>query len=350
MTMYYFIYALVLCGVPISLIDNEKMRRLLQVGFFIIALSFLVLFAGLRPNNIDRDYQNYADWFNRIAIGTATNQDFSEDPAFFLISLLAIYSGLKFTAVALIYAALSFVAILYFAATAVSNRWMTLYFYLLFCDYFTIGIMTEIRAMAAIPLMAISLYFACSGYRRRSILVFCAALAFHLSVIVALPILILILFGVKFYSRVWAISLALLTYIAVEFFDKIVEFMSGSARIARALDVNSINDMSRLSWTASVHLITIVISVTVWRKLSLHQRVAVLCSGVGLSLMLIFLPFTGLGYRFYYIFDLYWVLQLVVFMELSRGHKRLTYAALLIILGFAVYSKSLENLVLLKWM
>lgn len=348
--MYYFIYAIVLCGVPISLIDNEKIRRLLQVGFFIITISFLVLFAGLRPNNVDNDYQNYVDWFNRIAIGTASTQDISEDPAFFLISILAIYSGLKFTAVALTYAALSFLAVLYFAATTVSNRWITVYFYLIFCDYFTIGIMTEIRAMAAIPLMAISLYFACSGYRWRSIVVFCAALAFHLSVIVALPILILILLGVKFYSRVWAISLALLTYIAVEYFESIVKFMTGSARIARALDINTINDMSRLSWTALAHLITIGISVIIWKRLSLHQRVAVLCSGVGLSLMLIFLPYTGLGYRFYYIFDLYWVLQLVVFMEMSRGYKRLIYVALLIMLGFGIYSKSLNSMASLKWM
>ena len=347
--MYYFIYALVLCGVPISLIDNVKMRRIFQVCFFIVTLSVLVLFAGLRPGNIDRDYQGYVDWFNRIAIGSASNQDLFSDPAFSLISLLAIYSGCKFTAAALMYAALSVVAILYFATTAVNNRWITLYFYLLFCDYFAIGIMTEIRAMAAIPLMAISLYLACSGEKRRSALVFCVALAFHLSVIVALPILTLVLLGVRFYSRIWAISLAPLAYVAIGHYSKLIDFFSASARFAGALDVNTINDVSRLNWTATVHLATIGISIIVWRKLSLHQRVAVFSSCVGLSLMLIFLPFTGLGYRFYYIFDFYWLLQLIAFVELSRGNKRLIYAALLIILGFGVYAKSLESLASFGW-
>ena len=166
MNAYYFMYGLVLWGVPISLIDNAKVRRQCQLLYFGFILAALALFAGLRAPTVDHDYLNYLDWFNRIAAGTASNKDLVRDPAFGLTALIVAHLGVNFLAVALTYAVFCMLALSYFAIIAVCNRWLTLYFYLLFCDYFIVGEMTEIRAMVAIPLMAISIYFACAGEKR----------------------------------------------------------------------------------------------------------------------------------------------------------------------------------------
>ncbi len=351
MKAYYFIYALVLCGVPISLIDDVKVRRQSQVLYFAFILAVLSLFAGLRSPLVDRDYLNYLDWFNSIAAGTATSKDLLRDPAFGLMSWIVAHLGGNYLIVALTYAVLSMLALSYFADIAVCNRWLTLYFYLLFCDYFIVGEMTEIRAMVAIPLMAISVYAACVGDKRKSLGIYLVALAFHFSVIISLPILALLLMGVQFRSRLWVIAFVPLTFIAILFLHPIIEYMTGFYRLSEAANGGvPDNDLSRASWTALAHLLVICAGVLwAWKSLSLHHRVAVIFSSLGLSLLLIFISNSELGFRFLALYEIYWTLLLIVFMEMLHGYKRLVYCGALCILGFGLYNKSLQSVVPYMW-
>jgi hypothetical protein len=351
MSAYYFIYALVLCGVPISLIDDAKIRRQCQVLYFTFILTVLAIFAGLRSPSVDHDYLNYVDWFNSIAAGTAATGLLLRDPAFGLISWVVSGVGGKFLVVALIYAVLAVLALSYFAIAAVSNRWLTLYFYLLFCDYFIVGEMTEIRSMVAIPLMAISLYFACSGDKKRSIGIYILGLTFHFSIIISLPILVLLLMGVQFRSRWWVIAFVPLSFVAIFFFNPIIEAMTGFYRISEAANQGvPDNDLSRSSWTALVHLLVIAACLLwAWKRLSLHHRVATIFSGLGLSLLLIFISNSELGFRFLALYEIYWLLLLIVLMEMLQGYKRLLYCGALCLLGFGLYNKSLQAVVPYVW-
>lgn len=344
-------YGLVLWGVPISLIDNAKVRRQCQLLYFGFILAALALFAGLRAPTVDHDYLNYLDWFNRIAAGTASNKDLVRDPAFGLTALIVAHLGGNFLAVALTYAVFSMLALSYFAIIAVCNRWLTLYFYLLFCDYFIVGEMTEIRAMVAIPLMAISIYFACAGEKKKSIAIYFVALTFHFSVILSLPVLALLLLGVQFRSRLWVFAFVPLTFGAILFLHPIIEFMLGFYRLSEAANGGvPDNDLSRVSWTALAHLLVITAgAVWAWKSLSLHHRVAVIFSSLGLSLLLIFISDSELGFRFLGLYEIYWVLLLIVFMEMLRGYKRLLYCGALCLLGFSLYNKSLQNVVPYMW-
>jgi hypothetical protein len=90
-------------------------------------------------------------------------------------------------------------------------------------------------------------------------------------------------------------------------------------------------------------LVTVFIGVSVvWRRLSLLYRVAVLCSGYGVGLFVIFLSNTALATRCLDVFEIYALLLYVVFMQLLKGNKRLAYVAMLVVLGFGLYVKELS--------
>lgn len=78
-----------------------------------------------------------------------------------------------------------------------------------------------------------------------------------------------------------------------------------------------------------------------WKKLNLHQRLATIGCGAGLMLFVVFGWKTGLGTRLLYIFDVYWLLLMMMILEELKGNTRLFYVVFLTIVGFGLYCKSL---------
>jgi len=207
MIPYYVIYALVLAGIPICLIDDIQVRKNAQYIYFSFIVLALTVFAGVRSSHVDRDYANYIIWFNEIANGSANQMWWMRDPPFALLSYAISKIGLSFSAVAVTYAFIGLISTINLVVLTVSSRWSILYFYLFFCQYFIVGEMTEIRSAVAIPLMLTSLYYACEKRWPRSVFFLVIALLFHLSVLIVLPILILLFIGVRYRTRIWLIFL-----------------------------------------------------------------------------------------------------------------------------------------------
>jgi hypothetical protein len=344
MTPYYVIYGLVLSGIPICFIDDGPVRRMAQKVYFTFIAIALVAFAGARGTMVDRDYDNYAIWFHAIASGDATPMQWLRDPTFALLSYATSLFGFSYTAVATLYALLGLISTIFFVLVASAQRWITLYFYLFFCLYYLEGEITLIRSAVAVPLMALSLYLACEEHRRKALAFYILALLFHFSVIIALPFFLMLLAGVKFRSRFWVYSLAAFGVIVSQMMSHVVEMLSGLYRISEYLNAPRTEaDLPVLSWYALAHLIAIAFCVLLlWGKLSLHQRVATLLAAFGLCLFQIFIRNTGLATRFIDIFDLYWILVLVAVLEKLNGNRRFVYIAFLIMIGLALFIKSLQ--------
>ena len=157
--------------------------------------------------------------------------------------------------------------------------------------------------------------------------------------------------GVEFRSRLWVVAFVPLTFGAILYLHPIIQFLSGFYRLSEAANGGvSDNDLSRASWTALAHLLVIGTGLLwAWKSLSLHHRVAVIFSSLGLSLLLIFISNSELGFRFLALYEIYWILLMIIFMEMLRGYKRLIYCGALCILGFGLYNKSLQNVAPYIW-
>jgi EpsG family len=344
MTSYFYIYGLVAAGVLICFLDDSPLRRVAQWVYFAVVLFVLATFAGMRSPGVDRDFNDYATWFSLIQSGDAPRLAWMRDPAFAAFAWIASRLGFAYPAVAFVYALLGLLATWRFAVAVSARRWVTLFFYLLFCQYYIVLDMTEIRAAVAIPLMALSLYYASEGRRLRAGVIFVAALFFHFSVIVALPFLCLLCWGVRFKTRGWLYALIALGALASLTMRSVIDLLSGLYRVSEYLNGGAEeNDLRVISWYALAHLMIIAIPVCLlWKRLNLHQRMATIASSTGLMLFLIFGWNTGLATRLLYIFDLYWLLIMMIVLEQLKRETRILYVAFLALVGFALFWKSLQ--------
>jgi hypothetical protein len=346
MSVYFLIYGLVTSGIAICFIGDRSFRRVAQTLYFLVVLFTLATFAGMRSPDVDRDFQKYVGWFDLIQSGAAPLLAWIRDPAFAGIAYAVSWAGASFSMVAFIYAVAGITATWILAVSISLERWATLLFYLFFCQFYIVWDMTEIRAAVAIPLMAMSLYLACQGYRRHATAVFVVALIFHFSAIAGLPLLILIFAGVRFRSRGWLIVLAVGGAMAAVAMRSVINLFSGLYRISEYLNGGAEeHDLRVISWYALAHLIAIIAALYFWKRLTLHQRMAVVACGLGLVLFLVFGWNTGLATRLLYVFDIYWLLIMLMLVEQLKGEMQVLYVGALFIAGLALYCKSLQYVV-----
>lgn len=343
MNPYFLIYGLVTMGTLICFIEDRDVRRVAQGIYFLAVLLTLSIFAGMRSPGVDADFENYAGWFGLIQSGDAPLVAWIRDPAFGAISYLISRTGLSFSVVAFIYALAGITATWILAFSISLERWATLFFYLLFCQYYMVLDMTEIRAAVAIPLMACGLYLACEGRRRQAIAVFVLAILFHFSAMAGIPLLFLIFMGVRFRSRVWLLVLAVVGAVASVTMQSLINLLSGLYRLSEYLNGGAEeHDLRVISWYALAHLLAIVVALFFWKKLTFHQRMAVVACGAGLMLFLVLGWNTGLATRLLYVFDVYWLLIMLMLVEHLKGEVQVLYVGALLIVGFALYWKSLQ--------
>lgn len=354
MIAYFLVYAMVAIGIAICFIGDQRVRRACQGMYFLTVLLGLAGFAGLRSPNVDRDFQDYLAWFDLIQSGAAPLFAWIRDPAFAGTSYVVSRAGASYSAVAFVYALVGIIATWILAVSISLERWVTLLFYLLFCQFYIVWEMTEIREAVAIPLMACSLYLACEAHRRAAVAVFLLAIIFHFSAIMGLPLLVLLLAGVRFRSRAWLVAMAATGALAAVAMRSLVNLLSGLYRISEYLNGGAEeHDLRVISWYALAHLAVILAAMLFWRKLSPHQRMAVVACGFGLTLFLIFGWNTGLATRFLYIFDIYWLFIMLIPVEHLKSEAQVLYVGALFVGGLALYCKSLQYVdpytVIEKW-
>jgi hypothetical protein len=346
MATYLNLYLFVLCGVPIAWMGDTATRRGLQKLYFLFLWIVLSVFAGSRSLSVDRDLQTYFEWFQSIVTNQATAAEWLRDPSFGLISYMMFHLGLGFRAVVLTYDLLAVGALMAVAVSAASERWSTLTFYLVFCQYYAVSEMTEIRAAVAIPVMTLSIFAACRKRWQLSAVLLVVAIFFHFSAILALPVCIFLLAGAQFRSRMYIVLLVAVAVIAYIELSPLMALLSNLYRLSEYLNGGEEqNDLKVISWYALLHLLPIAIAVFYsWKKLSLQIRVAALLASIGMACFFMLSWNTGLATRLLYLFDLFWIILWVHALDRIEGARTYLYTFLMIALGLALYVKSLQYL------
>lgn len=351
MQWYYIIYFAALSGVSICFINDIPLRRRCQKYYFYALVVLLVVFAGLRSSDVDRDYTNYSEWFNGISVGELYPQDWFKDPAFVIISYLIASLGWSYVGVTLIYAAISVSAKLHFSRIVSEGRWLTLFFYLVLARSFIRHEMTQTRAGVAIALMSISIYLAFRGRKRKAGLFYFLALLFHLSALIGFPMFFITWRGFRIRSRLWLAMLVPLSLVLKYALQNILQLLSGFSRVTPYLNGGYDTAHVRV-FTAYfvIRLAALLVAVLIyWKRLSDEQRLAVLGASAGIFLLISLSANDALALRSADIFGLF---ELVVFMipiHFLKGHLRIVYAVFIVLLGLGFFRASLELIGPYQW-
>lgn len=351
MYWYYFIYGLVLGGVPLSLMNGRKLRRSFQILYFPFVLFALTLFAGFRSPAIDNDYQSYLGWFNAIAAGGLTAFDWIKDPGFVLVSRIAVALGMSYVGATFVLVALALAGIVRFAWLACGERTVSILIYLVFCRFFLAQEMTAIRAGVAIPLLSLSILYMYRGRRLHAILLFLFAAAFHISVLAGLPIVLLAMRGVRFNSRWWIGSMIPAVILLRIFAQNILEMVSQLSRISPYLNGTlQIGTIRVLSVYVVARVIFLVLVVSfLWKKVSPEERLFIFCSGTGLSLQLLFSFNDTIALRSSELFGLFDVMLFIIPLNYLKPPMAYAFILILVILGALFFTSSLSIIEPYRW-
>jgi len=343
MIAYYIVFGVLLCGLCLPLVRDDLVRRPFLWAYFVFIFVLLVSFAGLRSPYIDHDYSDYATWFSEIQSASFGAEGLLKDPAFAGVALSLVTVGLTYVFVPVIYASMALAAKIVLAFSVATERAVAIYFFLIFCRFFVLLEMTQIRAAVAIPLMTLAVYLACARKPAKAILLYLLALAFHLSVAAGIPLFILILCGVSFKSRMWVLIFAPLAGGVSLVFESILSQLLGVYRIGEYIGGQDAGDsLSLLSIHFFMHIgVILFVLVFCWRSLVLFERAAVVYSAFAMFLYSVFISETTLASRFEQVFDLFWLsLFIVVFNRISPKWY-LAYLAGIGILGFGLFQSTI---------
>lgn len=352
MSAYYFIYCLLFIGAGISFINSKDWRLLLQKTFLPALLCLLVLFAALRSAGVDQDYPQYVDWFNSVRYGYTELIDWIKDPGFVLLLYV---SSLFSRSYAIACAAASFLIVClqyWFSKKVGAGRWVLLFLYLLFCRFFIEQDMTQIRAGIAIPLMSIALVFAFQGKKKTSVVIYCCAVCFHISALVALPILILVLFGVRFESRAWIawlIPIGIVGAILLKpVFDLLGDFGRTSDYLNGTLDIKHLR---LLSVYLILHLVVLsLIYWRLWSKVFNVERFVIVCSAFGLFFQLLLSSNSGIALRVSEVLGYFDMALFIIPLSHLRPRGLTLYALFVVAMGLVFFRSALKIIGPYHWL
>jgi EpsG family len=351
MESYYCIFFVVLGGLIPSGIGDGRWRRALQKICVPLLLVTLLLFAALRSPHVDVDYVNYLEWFNAVAAGGLTALDWVKDPGFVLILRAAVALGMSYVGATFILVGLALIGTARFAWLACSERSIPMFIYLIFCRFFLAQEMTAIRVGVAIPLLSLSILYMYRGRKSLAIILFLLAAAFHISVLVAAPIVLLAMRDVRFNSRWWVGSMIPVVILLRIFARGILETVSQLDRISPylngSLQIDSIRFFSVYVVARLVFMIFVVCFL--WKKVSPEERLFVFCSGIGLSLQFLFSFNGAIALRSSELFGLFDVMLFIIPLNYLKPTTVYACALVLVILGALFFNSSLSIVEPYRW-
>lgn len=307
-----------------------------------ILLVALALFAGLRGAGIDRDYDNYASWFDSLRNG-ADWLDYIKDPAFVLLARATIVTGLPPSVLFLIFAVCAVASKYVFAkAAAPSTTWRWL-FLLIICRFFVVHDMTQIRAAVAIPLASLAIIKIREDHTKSAILLVIVATIFHISAGLYAPLLLLVkwrrwILGPR---RLWVMVLCgllafalqgvimgLLSVVAPE---RLAPYFDGSYGTV-AVSFLNINFLSKLA-------VFLYLTGFAWQRLSEWNRVVLLMVTIGITIQITFLWNDAIALRGAELFGLFdMVMYMIPITLLARSEKYLYAMAIAMMMGIFYFS------------
>jgi hypothetical protein len=338
MYWYYVMNGLVLCGVPLSLENNERIRRYIQLLYFPFVLLTLAMFVGLRSSS--PDYGTYSDWFDWIRSGSLVALDWEKDPAFVITGYIVSAFGLSFTALTLFFAAAALVSQFYFTKLASDQRWVTLLFYLIVCRTFAASDMGSMRSAVAIPLMSSSILLAFRGKKKIALLLYIASLAFHVSVLIGLLPFVLAMLNVRLRTRWWILSLVPFAVFAKLLLQNAIVLMSFYDRTfvySEGFMAGKDPPGAYFGYIAARILLLALIMIVCWNTITSEDRLALFCYSIGIMIQLVFISNNAVSWRGSDVFCLFDLYVLMIPLKPLRGSYRVSYVALLVFLGLAFF-------------
>lgn len=340
---YYLVCAGTFCTASLTFARGRHIRAALHKVFLPVLLIALALFAGLRAPGVDLDYVNHLEWFNRIAADKVTIADLIKDPGYVLICSLVSWIGLHFTAALLVIEGITLFSIWCMSKVTVEARWTAVFIYLAICRFFLPQEMTEIRAAVAIPLMTLAVF---AGLRRRRWLavgLYLCALGFHLSVLIALPILTLAIIGVEIKSRKWIVAVIAGAGIAFVALHPILDALAEFARTADYLNgAETTTSIRLLSVYFLIRVFGVVIATLFWKRLSAEGHLIVFCSALGLALQAVLSFNDTLALRGSEIFGFFDILLIMLPFKFVRGFSAMCYLFIILLVGVVFFHSGLK--------
>jgi uncharacterized membrane protein len=341
---YYLVCAGIFCTASLTFTLDRHIRAALDKIFLPALLIALALFAGLRAPGVDLDYMNHLEWFNRIASERVTIADFVKDPGYVLICSLISWIGLHFTSALLVIEGMTLFAIWCVGRVAVETRWLAVFVYLFICRFFLPQEMTEIRAAIAIPLMTLAVFAGLREKRWLAAGLYLCAVGFHLSVLIALPVVTLAIIGIEIKSRKWIMAIIAGVGIAHIILHNILQMLAEFARTADYLN-GADNTMSiRL---LSVYFLIRVFAVAfagllLWKRLSAEGHLIVFGSALGLALQAVLSFNDTLALRGSEVFGFFDILLIMIPFRFVRGLGAVCYLIIVLLLGLVFFHSGLK--------
>lgn len=344
MFVYYLLYTLGLGGVTVSFVQDRKWRHAHRKLYLPMLLGCLLAVAAFRSSSSDRDYLNYLQWFDLIAAGGLGWIGWVKDPAFVFVSQVVLKFGLNYIGALFVFITLALLGKFCFLRMATDERWLTLVLYLLLCRFFLEQEMTAIRAAVAIPLMSISLLLA---FRRKTVLaiaLFLAALVFHISALIVLPVLISIIAGVRFESRGWIVSLIPVAIIAYVLLPRLMGGAAGFFRLDPYLDDP---DAVHLNVLLSVYFwgrvcVLGFIFLKYWKTLLPEHRLAACCCALGICAQVALSSNGALAFRTAALFGLFDLVLFTIPLRYLQRASAVGYLIFLLLFGAVVFGSQLR--------
>jgi hypothetical protein len=196
--------------------------------------------------------------------------------------------------------------------------------------------MASIRSAVAIPLMSCGIVLAFRGKKKTALLLYLAALSFHLSVLIGLLPFVLCMLNVRFRSRWWVLSMATAAAIAEICLQSLVGLLSHDSRASIYMDVSGHGPpRAYLAYIAARVLLLALTLWFFWKRVSPESRMVFFCFSLGIFIQTLFIFNNALSWRGSDIFGLFDMVVLLLPLRFLKGSRRVLYSVALAGLGIA---------------
>lgn len=315
----------------------EKYNNIeLRTYFFICLLIILVGFTGLR-GNIDPDYINYLDIFNKAKIGENSGIEIG----FYYLNTLIADLGLGFQWVIFLMAFITIFIKLQFFLKNSPNFVFSLFIY--YCSIFYLYDFIAIRQALAMAIFMLALPYIL--YRKLIIYILLIVLAsmFHISALILLPFYFILNFN---YSRklllfiLILVSIAILLKIKFIFTDILFNYLSLPVFAVEKIDVYSLDDSVATISLRQLILGYIFVLFLPKKDKKINIFLNIYIMGILLAVLLNAIPQLSFRIKSYF----FWVESLLVIYCIDRYYnsyvllKNIIYLLLSVIYMWSLYT------------
>lgn len=306
--------------------------------FFFYSPYFLLLifFGWVNLQELSKDYYLYYDWFNYIK-NSQVNFLSDKDPLFQYLSifLMNVFNSIEY--VFLFFISLSVLLKFFIGIKFFERQIIWLYFILVFCRFYILHDLTQIRASLAISLCMIGYYFFINK-KKKYIFLFILAFLFHKSTLVfILPLLVfkfLNIYKSKLFNLV-VLSFSPLLYFLSSKFSTLFFGSLNDDRLSVYSDGNysQNSEISIFSFYVLLKFFILIINYYFWSKMSDYEKKFNFFVALGLLFQMLFSSNGVLGWRFSEIFAYFDIFCLIMVLKFLKPNDRFLYFIFCILLS-----------------